>query len=334
MAEMGSSGSVASVPVEGTNGPGQLRQVLTGTAIPALLGIIALLVIVGGITTSSFLTSTNLETVLRNASIVGIAAVSVSLVTISGNFISLSVQQSAMLAAILLATLMHHGWNAGAAVLACLVALTIVSVAQGAIVAAGLNPVVATLAIGTIIFGGVTYFTNGATVTFDASSLSWMSSEIAGIPVQVIFFLAFTAIVTFLTRRSVVGRELKLSGSNPETARLSGISTRKSTIWAFFVVGIALTLAGVLGASMFGQADTLTFETMSIDAATAVIVGGVAIQGGLGSPVQAALGAIFISLIGNILVLHGATRGVTQIVTGCLVIAAILIMHLSTGRRR
>ena len=266
----------------------------------------------------------NLEAVLRNASVVGVAAVGMSFITISGNFISLGVQQSTMLAAVIVATGIRDDRAPAFALVIALLAVLAVSLVQGLIVAVGLNPVVATLAFGTMIFGAVSMYLKGSIVTFNTDRVSLLWGDILGLPAPVLAFLAVTILASVAARRLVAGRELLLVGANSDTARLSGISARRATLLAFGLLGVAVVLAGSLITSNIGRADANMAATLTIDVVTAVLVGGIAVQGGKGAPWMAALGAVFISLLNNVLVLHGATFGVRSAVSGALVVLAVV----------
>lgn len=306
------------------------RVVRSGLLLPAIALVIA---IVGGLVTPGFADSNNLQAILRNASIIGIAAVGMSFVTVSGNFISLGVQQSAMLAAVLLAAGLASGLSPAYALPVAIIALALVSVAQGVFVSLGLNPVVTTLAVGTIIFGAVSLAVGGRLITFPESSVGFLSAEFLGIPVQVFFFIIVTVVATTIIRHTIVGRYIRLAGANPRTAVVAGISVRRATVWAFVFFGVAVTIAGVLGASLLSQGGAAMFSSLTFDVVAAILVGGIAVQGGLGSPWQAAMGAVFISLVNNLLVLHGASEGLRQVASGVLVLGAVTLMHMFTRRQ-
>ena len=89
--------------------------------------------------------------------------------------------------------LVGTGWPPALAILVVLVALVLVGILQGAVVAAGLNPIITTLAAGAIIFGIVADATNGRIVRVGDHPVSWGNATIAGIPLEVLVFGLFTA---------------------------------------------------------------------------------------------------------------------------------------------
>jgi ribose/xylose/arabinose/galactoside ABC-type transport system permease subunit len=205
-------------------------------------------------------------------------------------------------------------------------------VAQGVVVAAGLNPVITTLAAGAIIFGVVADATNGGIVRVGAHPVSWGNSTIAGVPLEVLIFALFTVAVGLFMTRSVAGRRMTLAGSNKETAEVSGISFRAVTVGAFVIFSIGLAIAGVLTGAGFGQATIQSLGTLTIDALAAILVGGTAIVGGYGSPWRSAGGAVLIAVIANVMVLNDFSTGGRLAVQGAVVVVVVILLEILRRR--
>ena len=172
-----------------------------------IIGLAFAGIIVAIFITPSFLTVDNIRAILRNASIVGIVAVAMTPMTLSGNFVSLAISQSAMLAMVCFVALVGDGWPQPLAMIVVVVGLIIVGVMQGVIVATGLNPIITTLAAGAIIFGVVTDITGAGIVRSGDYLIGWGSGTVGGIPIQVLVFLIFTVVVSILMSQTVVGRK-------------------------------------------------------------------------------------------------------------------------------
>jgi ribose transport system permease protein len=302
-------------------------------AIPlSVLGVpfvVAAMAIVGTVLSGAFLTTDNLRAILLSASITGIVAVSMTAITMSGNFVSLATSQGIMLAAILFAATIGAGWNVTLAIIAVVAALLLTGLAQGLIVAAGLNPVITTLAAGAIMFGGVSIFTGTEEVTFGDHQIPWLTdSQPLGLPLPIYVFVAVTAIVSFVIHRMVLGRHVVLTGANRDTARLSGIPVRTVTTVAFVICSAGVALAGILAVSRVGSADPRFMESLTIDAIAAILVGGTAVSGGHGSPLRSAAGALIIALIDNVMILNSVSTGGRQTVKGAVVVAVVIALTL------
>jgi ribose transport system permease protein len=301
-----------------------------------VIALAAAAVLAAMLLTPSFLTVDNIRAILRNASIVGIVAVGMTPVTLSGNFVSLGITQSAMLAMVSFVAMLGAGWGQAPAIVAVIALLVAVGVVQGVIIAVGLNPVITTLAAGAIIFGVVSELSGGGIVRAGDHAVTWGTSTVAGIPIEVLIFLIFTALASFVMQRTVIGRETTLIGANRATAEISGISFTRVTILAFAIFSVSLAIAGILSGAAFGQATAVSFPGLTVDVIAAVLVGGTAIQGGRGSPLRSAGGAILIAVISNMMVLNDFSTGGRLAVQGGVVVVIVVLLDFlwRRGTRR
>jgi ribose transport system permease protein len=100
------------------------------------------------------------------------------------------------------------------------------------------------------------------------------------------------------------------------------------TIFAFIVFSIAAAIAGVLYGAGFEEANTKSLQTLTFEVVAAVLVGGTAIQGGQGSPLLSAWGALLISIIGNIMLLNDFTTGGRLATQGAVVVGVVVMLQL------
>jgi ribose transport system permease protein len=317
-------------PVSRTTAPARGPEWLP---LAILAGIAAVVIVAAMAVTPHFLTVDNIRAILRNASIVGIVAVGMTPITLSGNFVSLSISQSAMLAMVSFVAMLGAGWPQLPAILIVIAGLVVVGVLQGAVVAAGLNPVITTLAAGAIIFGVVSELTGGGIVRARENAPSWGGDSVAGVPIEVLAFFTFVAAVTLLMSGTVLGRETTLVGANRATAEVSGISFARVTIVAFAILSVGLALAGVLNGARYGQATAVFFPDLTINVIAAVLVGGTAIQGGRGSPLRSACGAVLIAVIANMMVLNDFSTGGRMAVQGGVVVVIVVLLDFLRRRQ-
>jgi ribose transport system permease protein len=262
-------------------------------------------------------------------------AVAMTPMTLSGNFVSLGISQTAMVAMVCFIAMLDAGWGQPAAIMLVLIGTIAIGAAQGAVVAAGFNPVITTLAAGAIIFGVVSEITEGRIVNVGDHPVSWGGGDIAPwlpIPIVVLVFVAFTAAVTLVMSRTVIGRETILVGANRATAEISGISFARVTIVSFVIFSIGLAIVGILEGAAFGEATAKSFPTHTVSVIAALLVGGTAIGGGQGSPLRSAAGALLISVISNMMVLNDFSPGGRLAVQGAVVAAAVVILDMFRRR--
>lgn len=303
----------------------QLLSVVSTWSLPVLLAVVLL---VAWATTPSFLTFENIRGILINTAVIGTIAVGMTPITLSGNGVSLAISQSAMLASITFIALQAAGVNMWIAIGAVFIILMLVGAAQGVIVAAGLNPLITTLAVGAVIFGVATLASDGAVIVAPNTDFRWIATAAwLGIPLPVYIFLGFTILCQFFIARTTAGRNLMLAGANHLTARLSAISRTRVTIIAFLIFSIGASLGGIIVASQTGQATSSDLATIMESVLAAVLVGGAAIQGGSGSPIRSAAGALLIAIFTNAMVLHDFPYGVRLTAVGALVLLVVSVLH-------
>lgn len=296
-------------------------------------GVVALaaltLLVAAGVTTPEFLTTDNALLVIRTASLTGIVAIGMTFVTLSGAFFSLSVEQTATVCAIVYALMLSHRFGLPAALLLTAVIAVLIGAVQGAFVAAGINPIVTTLGAGAALYGFATVLSSNQLVKTNSVSDVWIGQGTPlGIPTQSWAFVFLTIASLVLLKKTAFGRRLMLVGANPEAARASGISVGFAKLAAFVISAFAAAIVGVFIAAQFAQASVLQFGDINIDAIAAVLVGGTALQGGEGSTARTALGAVFIALLANFMLLHNYGYGVRLLVTGMIVTIATAVFHV------
>lgn len=300
-----------------------------------LLPVAAAVVLGGaGLTTPSFATVDNAFVVLRAASITGIVAVGMSFVTISGNLFSLSSSQLAAFLAVLFALFGNVlGFTGG--LCATLVAAAVAGTLQGMAINTIGNPIITTLAFGAVFRGLAALFSGNSIVRFHSADADWLgTARPLGIPTQSWAFVTIAVLAAFTLRRTRLGRLVILSGANRDTAAASGLRTDAATIASMSAVSLACALIGIFQVSQFAQAKADLFSGSDFDFIAAVLVGGVALRGGRGSPLQAAVGAVIIALLQNFMLLRGLSAGTRMTVVGGLVVAATSAFHLRGRRKR
>lgn len=293
-----------------------------------LAGIVILVIVIGGATQEQFLTSDNVIAVLRASALIGIAAIGMTFITLSGNFVSLSTEQTAIISAILFAMALGAGWSLLPAIVMVIAVSLVLGLVQGFIVSLGLNSIVTSLGAGAAIFGIANVITDNRTVQARSTVADFLgTSRPLGIPIQVWIFLALTLVTMIVLRKTSFGRRVTLVGSNRNTAKASGIRVGRTIVYSFLIASAFAALCGILLVAQVGQAKVLNFENFNIDVVAAVLVGGTAIQGGEGSTLRTALGAIAIALLANYMLLAQFDYGTRLVITGAVVGAAVIAFN-------
>ena len=296
------------------------------------VGVVVVL-IVSGLTQPEFLSVDNLVATVRAAALIGIAAVGMTFITLTGNFVSLSTEQTAVITAILCAMALGAGWPMWAAVVVPLAVAMVIGALQGIFVALGLNSIITTLGAGAAIFGIANVITNSKTIQARVPDPMWLgTARPLGIPIQVWIFVVLVLITMVVLRKTSFGRTVKMIGSNSNTARSSGLRITRAIVSSFIIASVFAGICGVLLVAQVNQAKTLNFTGFNIDVVAAVLVGGTAIQGGEGSTLRTALGAIVIAMLTNYMLLAQYEYGTRLIITGFVVGGAVIAFNWVRGK--
>jgi rhamnose transport system permease protein len=310
-------------------------------------GIIAVLIVFVAITVSiqpRFASQQEVQFILANTTIFALLALGETMVIISRN-VDLSIGSVVGLSAYVSASLFGkiHGLPI---VVVFLVGLGIglaVGVANGLMVAIGRVPsLVVTLATLYIVRGLDILIVGGNEVvaqTLPNSFIEIPRAGIYGVPYLAIVIAAVIGVGAYYLRSYRSGRELYAIGSNPEAARLAGIPVGRRVFTAFAVSGAIAGVAGVLWAAQYQTVDSNAGTGYELTVIASVVVGGVAIFGGSGSAVGAAIGALLLQTINSALYVLGISPFWDQAIAGALLLAAITLdriisLRLTTALRR
>ncbi|CAE6697495.1 ABC transporter permease [Paraburkholderia haematera] len=303
-------------PTEAVQSGRALRLAHRLYALGPLVGLIALCV-VGTLLNRDFATLDNLMNVLTRTSFIGIIAVGMTFVIISGG-IDLSVGSMAALIAGSMIWLMNGlAAGVGGHTLAPLLIVTLGIVlalvlgglfgcAHGLLITKGrIEPFIVTLGTLGIFRAVLTWLADGGALTLD-NSLSDLYgpvyyASLFGVPVPIWVFLVVAAGGALILNRTAFGRHVQAIGSNEQVARYAAIRVDTVKIITYVLLGICVGVATVLYVPRLGSATPTTGLLWELEAIASVVVGGTALKGGEGRVVGTVIGAILLSVIANIL---------------------------------
>ena len=283
---------------------------------------------------------TNWLNILRNNAPVGILALGMTFVIISGG-IDLSVG-STLVAVGAMVMMVVDGSATGllagmgitgvpAYIIAIAVGLVfgaLLGWLNGVLIAHGkLPPFIATL--GTMqIFRSVTqHLTQHANPSVPKGFLQIANLKIGSFYIMpILYWLAIAAVLYVVSKRTTFGRHVFAVGSNIRTARLSGINVNKVKRRIYMLTGMLVAIAAIIQVSRIGSMDYASAGSgYEMDAIAAVIVGGTSMSGGKGSIVGTVLGMLIIGVMNNLLTLFGVPPFLREACKGVIVIVAVLL---------
>ena len=269
---------------------------------------------------------TNWLNILRNNAPVGIIALGMTFVIISGAMVMVVVDGSATG---LLAGMGITGVPAYIIAIAVgLVFGALLGWLNGVLIAHGkLPPFIATL--GTMqIFRSVTqHLTQHANPSVPKGFLQIANLKIGSFYIMpILYWLAIAAVLYVVSKRTTFGRHVFAVGSNIRTARLSGINVNKVKRRIYMLTGMLVAIAAIIQVSRIGSMDYASAGSgYEMDAIAAVIVGGTSMSGGKGSIVGTVLGMLIIGVMNNLLTLFGVPPFLREACKGVIVIVAVLL---------
>ncbi len=296
---------------------------------PLALPLIGLIVVSGlmGLASDNFFSISNFFNVLRQVSVVGVLAVGMTFVILSGG-IDLSVGAVMALVGTLSAGLMvHMGLPGGVGLIVGLFIGLGMGLANGLLVAWGRMPaIIVTLATMGMARGLGLIYSGGYPISGLPSWLSWFGVGYMGpVPVPVVIMVLIYAAAWVLLQRTPFGRHVYALGGNETAARLSGVKTRRVKLAVYAISGLTAALAAVIltGRLMSGQPNAgVGFE---LDAIAAVVLGGTAITGGRGLILGTLIGAVLLGILNNGLNLMGINPYLQDVIKGFIILLAIYI---------
>ncbi len=322
--------------------PSRTRRILAAPKRIPERGVIGALIAVtvgAALLSDTFLRRDNLFGIAQDVTFLGFMVVGVSIALIAGE-IDISVGSVFGLTSVVTAILLRDGHSPVVAITGGLLVGALAGFANGIFAfLIGVPAVIVTLATLGIFRGITLVLANTAPVTgmpdqhflFDTvgnatilGGLSWLT----------VILLVYALIAGLALAKTVTGFQIYSVGSNPEAARLIGMSTARTRIGVMAFSGFCAGLAGVLSVFYLDGASPTGGKGYELDALAAVIIGGVALTGGRGTILGALLGLIVVGVVRNILVLTGVTPAWQQAVSGGVLLAAVAIGRISSRRER
>lgn len=279
------------------------------------------------ITVPYFFTPTNLVSVLIQTSSLALLAIGQAVVLIVGG-IDLSMPGIMALGAIFGAMFMREGGSPWIAAL-IMIAIPVVlgSINGFAVSYFNMIPFVVTLAMQAITGGAAILVTNQISISnLPKTFTGTVMSNALGIPVPILMVVLATIVIQLFLTRSVYGRWLYAAGTNIRAALVSGVPTKKVVYFAYAFSGLMAGLAAIILTSRLASASPqMGKDALVMDIIASAAVGGVSTMGGIGTALNAVVGAIIITLISNVMNMANVSYYLTLVIKGAIIVAVVAI---------
>jgi simple sugar transport system permease protein/ribose transport system permease protein len=292
--------------------------------------IVILLALILSIVNPVFFTAENILDVLKANSVLGILAVGMTLIIITGG---IDVSVAAVTAAVTvvigkLAVAMHgNSWS----ILAIFIVAPLVGACFGfvngiLIAKTKIPPIVTSLGTMSILSGITLYVTNGEYMNssmLPASFIQFSNFKIAGVSILIIIFLLTVLITWFVMNYLAIGRSILSFGGNPVSAMRVGINLTKVQIFVYTYMGFLAGIAAIVQTAYTKGVDPNGFAGFELTVIAAVVLGGANILGGLGSMLGSFLGVLLLGIMQNGLILAKINTFWQEIIVGAIILLAV-----------
>lgn len=312
------------------------KKIFKSDKLGLLVALFIIIVVFSVLTGNKFFTVANVTNIAISSAIVGLVVIGECYLVIIGQ-IDLSPGSVAAFSGVLVSILLSKGLPLfGAVILVLLVGLCIGLVNSLMVNKLKLEPFIATLA-SMSIFRGLAYIICGGKAVFVTNSafLKMGTGRLFGlIPYPVLICVIFFAIAIVFLNRTRFGRSVYMVGGNANAARLAGINAQKVRMKLYMVASALAALGGILQAGRMSSGQPTAAEGLEFDAVTAVVLGGVAMSGGVGTLGGAAIGLIIMQSFNNGLMMLNVPSFWQTVSRGLLLIAALSFDFIRNRKRK
>lgn len=285
------------------------------------------LVILFSCLSSNFLSARTFGTLANRIPALAVLASGMTLVIITGG-IDLSVGSVlGLCGAILGIALMRWHWPLAAAMPLCAVAGLAAGIVNGGVsVRLRVPSFIVTLAM-LEIARGLAYLATGSQTEYIGAAVEGLARPVAGMGLSISFFIAFAIVAACqsLLSNTVLGRNFVAIGSNETAAFFAGVPVGAVKVAAFSLLGLLTGIASIFHTARLGSADPNAGVGHELSAIAAVVIGGTSLMGGRGSVVNSFIGVLIIATLEAGLAQIGATEPVKRVVTGSVIVAAVIV---------
>ncbi|MHB8063795.1 MAG: ABC transporter permease [Ruminiclostridium sp.] len=277
----------------------------------------------------NFFSYSNIIGVIRQVSFIGISAVGMTMVLMTGG-IDLSVGSMLAFGGVISAKLtVEAGLPLVVAIVITMLFGLLFGIINGTLTAKFcVPPLIATLATQTVIKGITFLLTNAYSVKGLSDDYKFFGQGYFGgfFPIPVLFMVLFFAFGWWLLTQTYIGRRIYAVGGNLEAARLSGIKTERITILAYVICSMLTAFAGFMMAGRLGSGQPAVGSGFEMDVITACVLGGISIFGGKGIILNVIFGAIIMGALKNGMIILNISE-YWQWITQGIVLAAVVILR-------
>jgi ribose transport system permease protein len=246
-----------------------------------------------------FFSMANFENIIASSAFVGILAVGMTFVLLTGG-IDLSVGANMYITGAILAMMLINGYPLWLSVLAGMLGGTLIGLLNGVLISKlKIIPFMATLGTLTAGRGLALLITQSAAINV-TKEMPFAAARVLGVPLPIFVFLAVVFVAFVVLNYTPLGRQIYAMGNDAEAAKKAGLNVTRLTMFAYIVCGLCAALATVIALSQQGRLSASFGEGVEFRAIAAAVLGGTSLFGGVGAVFPGTLiGTLLVQMISN-----------------------------------
>lgn len=312
------------------------KKLLKSDKLGLLIALAIIVVVFSALTGNKFISVANIRNIAISSAIVGLVVIGECYLLIVGH-VDLSPGSVAAFSGVLVSILLTKGLPLIVAVLLVMAFGLFIGFMNATLVnKLKLEPFIATLAAMSI-FRGLAYIICDGKAVFvtNTAFLKLGTGRLFGvIPYPVLICVIFFVIAIVILNRTRFGRSVYMVGGNANAARLAGINAEKVRMKIYMAASALAALGGILQAGRMSSGQPTAAEGLEFDAVTAVVLGGVAMSGGVGTLGGAVIGLIIMQSFNNGLMMLNVPSFWQTVSRGLLLIAALSFDFVRNRKRK
>lgn len=309
-----------------------IEKIRSSKYIYSVLALI-LMMVISGLLSPSFFRTSNLMTILRQASILLVLSTGLTAVVLTGG-IDLSVGSVAGLVGCVCAKLMTSGVSVGQAMVLGLLVAAAVGIFNGFLVGVLKLPAfVATYGTNWVVTGIATIIMRGQVIYGLPEGFTYLGVGYIGkLAVPIVLSVIGVILLLLILTKTTYGRNIYMIGANPEAARYSGTGVLTSLFGTYTICSIFAGIGGIIMCARLNAADVAMCDAYGLQIVAAVVIGGTSLLGGEGGILGTVIGAVILTMIVNVMNLVGLSSYLQGIAIGLVILIMVYIDIFSRKR--
>ena len=309
----------------------KFRFSLNGIVLTAaFLGI----VLIGTVVNENFLTMKNILSIFQQMSEMGIMALGLTIVIITGGN-DLASGTTMGLCAVVSGLCLTSGMPIPLALLISLAAAVACGCLNASLVALiGIPPMIATLGTQMFFYGAALVLSKGNSISNIPREFYFLGQDkLAGLPLQAVILILLTIVLAVILKKKVFGKHLFAIGNNIKASAYSGIRTVKVLFLAYITCSVLCCIAGSIQVSRVATARADMGYSFLMPCISAVVLGGTSIDGGIGGVGGTVVGVLIFAMISNIMNLAGISSFWQQLATGSILVLVVVFNKITENSK-